>query len=145
MLESQKSRILDKFPFFIGGIFLIYLAVLDDSLFNFIINITPQSQFSVALATTIAAGLPMFFAVGFIKKTILRRWQTIYYYEKFLHREIYWILTVMLLTTISCIIVTQEGIHQFNLPVLAAGVLFSVYLAMHSSKINKNNPHPKIF
>ena len=56
MLESQKSRILDKFPFFIGGIFLIYLAVLDDSLFNFIINITPQSQFSVALATTIAAG-----------------------------------------------------------------------------------------
>ena len=97
MLESQKNRILDKFPFFIGGIFLIYLAVLDDSLFNFIINITPQSQFSVALATTIAAGLPMFFAVGFIKKTILRRWQTIYYYEKFLHREIYWILTVMLL------------------------------------------------
>ena len=116
MLESHKSRILDKFPFFIGGIFLIYLAVLDDSLFNFIINITSQSQFSVALATTIAAGLPMFFAVGFIKKTILRRWQTIYYYEKFLHREIYWILTVMLLTTISCIIVTQEGIHQFNLP-----------------------------
>ena len=61
-----------------------YLAVFDETLFNFIFEFVVQDQFSISLATVIAAALPMFFAVGFIKRTILRRWQTIYYYEKML-------------------------------------------------------------
>ena len=113
----------------------MYLAVFDESLFNFIINNLGQNQFSVALATSVAAGLPMFFAVGFIKQTILRRWQTIYYYEIFILGIFHHILTVILLGIISYIIIFEEGIHQFNMPILAGCALFSLYLIVHALKI----------
>ena len=92
-------------PLFIGGLFMVYLAVLDETLFNFILDNTTQNQFTIALATTVAAALPMFFAVGFIKRTILRRWQTIYYYEKMLMGQSFWILTIILLGAITFIII----------------------------------------
>jgi hypothetical protein len=135
MPSSYKERIFDKFPLFLGGLFLIYLAVLDDTLFNFIINNMIQNQFSVALATSIAAGVPMFLAIGFIKQTILRRWQTIYYYEIFILGIFHHILTVILLGIISYIIIFEEGIHQFNMPILAGCALFSLYLIVHALKI----------
>lgn len=135
MPSTYKERIFDKFPLFLGGLFLVYMAVLDDSLFNFIINNTTQNQFSVALSTSIAAGLPMFVAVGFIKQTILRRWQTIYYYEIFIMGIFHRILTIILLSVFTYIIVLEEGIHQFNLPILAGCTLFSLYLIIHALKI----------
>ena len=139
MPQNYKNRIFVHLPLFLGGIFLVYLAVLDESLFDFIISNTAQNEFSVALATTIAAGLPMFFAVGFIKKTILRHWQTIYYYEKFLASEIFWILAIIVLNIFTFIIVSEEGVHQFNAPILAGCVSFSVYLVFYSYKIRKKN------
>ena len=135
MPSSYKERIFDKFPLFLGGLFLVYLAILDDSLFNFIINNMVQNQFSVALATSITAGLPMFFAVGFIKQTILRRWQTIYYYEIFILGIFHRILTIILLSIISYIIIFEEGIHQFNMPILTGCALFSLYLIIYALKI----------
>ena len=143
MPNNYKKWVSGNLVVLLGGFFLVYLAVLDDSLFNFIINNTPQNQFSVALATTIAAGLPMFFAVGFIKKTILRHWHTIHFYEKLVQREIYWILTVVLLSTVTYIIVTEEGIHQFNFPIFYGCILFSVYLMIHSVTTNKKTKHKK--
>ena len=119
-------------PLFIGGIFMVYLAVLDETLFNFILDNTVQNQFTIALATTIAASFPMFFAVGFIKRTILRRWQTIYYYEKMLMGQSFWILTIILLGAITFIIIVEEGIHQLNAPVVGGCVLFSIYLIIYS-------------
>ena len=119
-------------PLFIGGLFMVYLAVLDETLFNFILDNTAQNQFTIALATTIAASLPMFFAVGFIKRTILRRWQTIYYYEKMLMGQSFWILTIILLGAITFIIIVEEGIHQLNAPVVGGCVLFSIYLIIYS-------------
>ena len=128
-------------PLFIGGLFMVYLAVLDETLFNFILDNTVQNQFTIALATTVAAALPMFFAVGFIKRTILRRWQTIYYYEKMLMGQSFWILTIILLGAITFIIVNEQGIHQFNIPILAGCVLFTIYLVIHEFKIRqKYNP-----
>ena len=115
-------------PLFIGGLFMVYLAVLDETLFNFILDNTVQDQFTIALATTIAAAFPMFFAVGFIKRTILRRWQTIYYYEKMLMGQSFWILTIILLGAITFIIIVEEGVHQLNAPVVGGCILFSVYL-----------------
>ena len=135
MSSTYKERIFDKFPLFLGGFLLLYLAVFDESLFNFIINNLGQNQFSVALATSVAAGLPMFFAVGFIKQTILRRWQTIYYYEMFIRGLSHRILTIILLGIISCIIIFEEGIHQFNIPILIACMLFSLYLIIHALKV----------
>ena len=101
-------------PLFIGGLFMVYLAVLDETLFNFILDNTAQDQFTIALATTIAAAFPMFFAVGFIKRTILRRWQTIYYYEKMLMGQSFWILTIILLGVITFITVNEEGVVELG-------------------------------
>ena len=119
-------------PLFIGGLFMVYLAVLDETLFNFILDNTVQNQFTIALATTVAAALPMFFAVGFIKRTILRRWQTIYYYEKMLMGLSFWILTIILLGAITSIIIVEEGIQQLNVPIVTGCILFSVYLIIYS-------------
>ena len=119
-------------PLFIGGLFMVYLAVLDETLFNFILDNTVQDQFTIALATTVAAALPMFFAVGFIKRTILRRWQTIYYYEKMLMGQSFWILTIILLGAITFIIIVEEGVHQLNAPVVVGCILFSIYLIIYS-------------
>ena len=125
---------LAEVPLLIGGLFMVYLAVLDETLFNFVLDNVTQNQFTVSLATVIAAALPMFFAVGFIKRSILRRWQTIYYYEKMLLGEVFWILTVILLSIITFIIVSEQGVHQFNAPILAGCVLFSTYLVIYSFK-----------
>ena len=126
-------------PLFIGGLFMVYLAVLDETLFNFILDNTVQNQFTIALATTVAAAFPMFFAVGFIKRTILRRWQTIYYYEKMLLGEVFWILTVILLNIITFIMVSEQGVHQFNAHILAGCILFSVYLVIYSFKTRQKS------
>ena len=123
---------LAEVPLLIGGIFMVYLAVLDETLFNFVLDNVTQNQFTVSLATVIAAAFPMFFAVGFIKRSILRRWQTIYYYEKMLLGQSFWILTIILLGAITFIIIVEEGVHQLNAPVVAGCVLFSIYLVIYS-------------
>ena len=130
---------LAEVPLLIGGIFMVYLAVLDETLFNFVLDNVTQNQFTVSLATVIAAALPMFFAVGFIKRSILRRWQTIYYYEKMLLGEVFWILTVILLNIITFIILSEQGVHQFNAPILAGCMLFSTYLIIYSFKTRQKS------
>ena len=128
---------LAEVPLLIGGLFMVYLAVLDETLFNFVLDNVTQNQFTVSLATVIAAALPMFFAVGFIKRSILRRWQTIYYYEKMLLGQSFWILTIILLGAITLIIIVEEGIHQLNAPVVAGCILFSIYLIIYSLNIRQ--------
>ena len=130
---------LAEVPVLIGGIFMVYLAVLDETLFNFVLDNVTQYQFTVSLATVIAAAFPMFFAVGFIKRSILRSWQTIYYYEKMLLGEVFWILTVILLNIITFIILSEQGVHQFNAPILAGCILFSIYLVIYSFKTRQKS------
>ena len=131
-------------PLFIGGLFMVYLAVLDETLFNFILDNTVQNQFTIALATTVAAALPMFFAVGFIKRTILRRWQTIYYYEKMLMGQSFWILTIILLGAITFIIIVEEGVHQYSSEILSVTNskfhhFFRIFSISGGSKPKKHN------
>ena len=128
---------LAEVPLLIGGLFMVYLAVLDETLFNFVLDNVTQNQFTVSLATVIAAALPMFFAVGFIKRSVLRRWQTIYYYEKMLLGQSFWILTIILLGAITLITIVEEGIHQLNAPVVAGCILFSIYLVIYSLNIRQ--------
>ena len=137
MVSRSNRLVLSDIPLFIGGIFLMYIAVLDETLFNFILHNVHQDQITVTIATIIAAAIPMFFAVGFINKTALRRWQTMYYYEKLILGDFFWVLAIILLNIISYIIVVEEGIHQFNIPILAGCVLFSIYLVIHSFKIRQ--------
>ena len=128
---------LAEVPLLIGGLFMVYLDVLDETLFNFVLDNVTQNQFTVSLATVIAAALPMFFAVGFIKRSVLRRWQTIYYYEKMLLGQSFWILTIILLGAITFIIIVEEGVHQLNAPVVAGCILFSIYLVIYSLNIRQ--------
>jgi len=132
LISYSSKQTLARIPLFIGGLFMVYLAVLDETLFNFILDNTIQNQFTVSLATVIAAAFPMFFAVGFIKRSVLRRWQTIYYYEKMLMGQSFWILTIILLGAITSIIIVEEGVHQLNAPVVAGCILFSIYLIIYS-------------
>ena len=137
MTSYSNKRTLANIPLLLGGIFMGHLAVFDETLFNFIFEFVVQDQFSISLATVIAAALPMFFAVGFIKQSVLRSWQTIYYYEKMLLGDFFWVLAIILLNAITFIIVTQEGVHQFNILIVAGCVSFTIYLVIHSFKIRK--------
>ncbi len=141
MTNRYTKRISENIPLFLGGIFMVYLAVLDETLFNFILDNMTRDQLTIALATTVASALPMFFAVGFIKQSFLYRWQTIYHYEKLLLGNIFWILTVFLLISILIIKIIEEGMHQFNAPILIGCMLFSIYLVIRwSNKRQKYSP-----
>ncbi len=140
MTKRSAKEILTNIPLFFGGLFMIYLAAVDETLFNFILGKTLQNQLTVALATTVAAALPMFFAVGMIKQSIVSGLYTIYYYERMLQGVIFWILTIIVLIFIAAIIVV-EGVHQFNVPILAGCVLLTMYLIIYTIKIHKKqNP-----
>jgi len=141
MTRRSFKEILTNIPLFIGGLFMIYLAAADETLFNFILGKTIQTQLTVALATTVAAALPMFFAVGLVKQSIVSGLYTIYYYEKMLQGLVFWILTMIVLIAIAAIIVVEETIHQFNVPILAGCGLLSLYLIIYMIKIHKKqNP-----
>ena len=136
MTKRSAKEILTNIPLFLGGILMIYLAAADETLFNFILGNTIQNQLTVALATTVAAAVPMFFAVGMIKQSIVSGLYTIYYYEKMLQGSIFWILSIILLIITAAIIVI-EGVHQFNIPILAGCGVLSMYLIIYTIKIRK--------
>ena len=136
MTKRSAKEILTNIPLFLGGIFMIYLAAADETLFNFILGNTIQNQLTVALATTVAAAVPMFFAVGMIKQSIVSGLYTIYYYEKMLQGSIFWILSIILLIITAAIIVI-EGVHQFNIPILAGCGVLSMYLIIYTIKNRK--------
>ena len=136
MTKRSAKEILTNIPLFLGGIFMIYLAAADETLFNFILGNTIQNQLTVALATKVAAAVPMFFAVGMIKQSIVSGLYTIYYYEKMLQGSIFWILSIILLIITAAIIVI-EGVHQFNIPILAGCGVLSMYLIIYTIKIRK--------
>ena len=140
MTKRSAKEILTNIPLFLGGLFMVYLAAVDETLFNFILGKTVQTQLTVALATTVAAALPMFFAVGMIKQSIVSGLYTIYYYERMLQGVIFWILTLILLIAIASIIVVG-GVHQFNVPILGGCGILSMYLIIYIIKIHKKqNP-----
>ena len=137
MTKRSAKEILTNIPLFLGGLFMIYLAAADENLFNFILDKTLQNQLTVSLATTVAAALPMFFAVGMIKQSIVSGLYTIYYYEKMLQGSIFWVLTIILLLVIAGLILIQGPVHLYNAPIIAGCSLLSVYLVIYVVKLHK--------
>ncbi len=123
-----SKQIFASMPLLLCGIFLIYLAAVDDSLFNIILDNVEQSRISVTIATIVATTIPMFFAVGFIKKSLFPNWQTIYQYEEFIEKNIFGITTVILLFSIAAIKIIEDGIHVTSILVVAICIAFSMYL-----------------
>ena len=141
MGHRSLKEILTNIPLFVGGIFMVYIAAVDETLFNAILGGNFQDRLAVSLATTVAAALPMFFAVGLIKQSIVSGLYTIYYYEKMLQGIIFWILTIILLMAITAIILAQGGVHLYNAPIAVGSSLLSIYLVIYLRKSHKKqNP-----
>ena len=137
MGHRSLKEILTNIPLFAGGIFMVYIAAVDETLFNAVVRGNFQDKLVVSLATTVAAALPMFFAVGMIKQSIVSGLYTIYYYEKMLQGSIFWVLTIVLLIAIVAIILVQGTVHLYNAPIVAGCSLLSVYLVIYVAKLHK--------
>ena len=137
MGHRSIKEILTNIPLFAGGIFMVYIAAADETLFNAILGGNFDDRLAVALATTVAAALPMFFAVGLIKQSVVKGLYTIYYYERMLQGSIFWVLTIILLIAITAIILVQGTVHLYNAPIVAGCSLLSVYLVIYVAKLHK--------
>ncbi len=120
---------------------MVYIAAMDETLFNFMLGNLIQGQVPIAtanaIATATAAAVPMFFAVGMIKQSMVSGLYTIYYYERMLEKQIFWILIILLLTLII-ITILLIGIYQFNVLTLVCSGLLALYLLI--SKVRRKKP-----
>ncbi len=134
--QSAASEILKNMPLLLGGVFLIYLAVVDETIFTAITMGNLNNRILVTIATTLAAGIPMFFAVGLVKKSVLVGQETIYYYEELLKRRSFWILTIVLLAIISTLVLLQGRVATIEgLVAIIGSVSLSIYLTIYTRKL----------
>lgn len=127
------------------GIFVIYIAAADNGLFDTVISVTGTDRMGVAAATTIAAAIPMFFAVGMIRESISINWFTIYQYERMLEGKGFWAVAIIVLIIIAILHL------RYVFPTLAAGIeinpqdmiavggciISAIYLGIYVSRRNK--------
>jgi hypothetical protein len=120
---------------FFCGLFLIYVASFDETLFRlFAFDVT--NRIIVSLATILAASLPMFFAVGAIKHSVLISRETIYYYEKFLKTWVFWLCSGILCVSIGVLAYTQFRFDFLSKTfVIVGGLLSGVYFIYYSSAL----------
>lgn len=101
-------------PLFLCGVFLIYIAAADETLFQFIAEDLTNglaNRVVVAVATVLAATIPMFFAVGAIKQSVLIGRETIYYYEKMLTSMAFWFVAGLVPIFIAIIMGIQYVVY----------------------------------
>lgn len=130
---------------FLVGIFVIYIAAVDESLFNIVLEMAGSERLGVTIAITIAAAVPMFFAVGMIRKSVSNKWFTIYQYEDMLNGKGFWVLAILLLITIALlhigsIIFGFTGISDIDIKsglTILGCMISSIYLVRYISKRNK--------
>lgn len=133
MTRPYMARIKSGLPLLLGGVFMVYLAVADNTIFDYILNNIEQTRLTVAAATVAASAPLMFFATGFFKLALFHEWQTIYQYEMLLRRNIFHILVIVLLVGIVAM-GTIEGVHIFNIHIFAGCLGFSAYLITYIFK-----------
>ena len=131
------NRIVKSLPLFLGGIFMIYLAAADDTVFDYVLDNTGQTRVTVAAATVLATAPVMFFAIGFIKQSILHEWEVIYQYQRLLEHSSFWIMAIVLLLGIAALSVMGEGLYLFNVHIIVGCVGFSAYLAIYGTMMKK--------
>lgn len=118
---------------------MVYLAAADQTLFNAVFRLTHPDRLIASLATAVAASIPMFFAIGLIKRGIFIRWETIYQYEKMLEGKIFWIMTAILLVAISGLIALQGLMLPYGIFVMTGCLSLSVYVIIYRFKLKKNH------
>jgi len=132
-----KQVITRSLPLFLCGSLMIYLALVDQTLFQIILQGNTQSRLAVTIATVVAATIPMFLAVGLVKRGLLRQWQTIHSYEAFVKTHgfllvsaLYFLLMVLLMTLQGSISEPQGGVTA-TLSLMAA--LYLIYYSRSKS------------
>jgi hypothetical protein len=100
-------------PLFLCGVFLVYLGAFDETLF-YLVASDISNRLLVTAATVLAATLPMFFAVGAIKHSILYGRETIYYYEKLLRNRIFWLSAGVLCIVVAIVAYIQMSSSDFR-------------------------------
>ena len=134
MVGSQYTgKIRASLPLFLGGVFMIYLAAADDTIFNYVLDYLDQNRTTVSIATVATTAPLMFFAIGFIKQSILHEWQVIYQYERLLEHMAFWIMAIVLLSIIVTLNVMEEGIHLLNAHIIVGCIGFSAYLVIRGA------------
>ena len=101
MTRNSFSEYIRNIPLLLGGIFFIYLGAVDQTIFDSILIHINSDRLGITLATAFSAGIPIFFAIGLIKKGIFLRWQTLDFYEKILRGKIFSILIMCFLIFFS--------------------------------------------
>lgn len=114
------------------GLFLIYVASFDETLFRlFAFDIT--NRLVASFATILAASLPMLFAVGAIRYSILGNRETIYYYEKLLKTQVFWLCGGILCMSIGILAYTQFRFDFLSqMLMIVGGLLSGVYLTYYA-------------
>jgi len=141
------SKKIASIPLLIAGIFVIYIAALDDALFSLVRSIAGTDRVGITIATTVAAAVPMFFAVGMIRKSIGINWFTIYHYERMLDGKGFWVLAIIVLIIVAIIHsfftvfpLLIAGVEFYSEGITIVGCIISVIcLAVYISKINKKS------
>jgi hypothetical protein len=127
--HTIKYELWRSVPLFLCGVFLVYLGAFDETLF-YLVASDISNRLLVTAATVLAATLPMFFAVGAIKHSILYGRETIYYYEKLLRNRIFWISAGILCIVVAIVAYTQaryfdiSGMIVMVLSILAGAYFF---------------------
>ena len=131
---NKYAEYLRNIPLLLGGLFLIYLGVADQTIFYEILDKTYSDRLGITLATTVSAGVPIFFAVGLIKKGIFLRWETIHFYEKMLEGKLFWVLTIIFLVILTYFTFNTGFTLLSNALTIAACVSLIVYLIFYIKK-----------
>jgi len=140
------SKKMASLPLFIVGLFVIYIAAYDDALFDIVRSIIGTERIGITIATTVAAAVPIFFAVGMIRKSIGINWFTIYQYERMLEGNVFWSLAIIVLIIIAILHLATvvplliAGIESYQEAITVIGCIISaIYLAKYNSKRNKTS------
>lgn len=133
-MVNKYAEYLRNIPLLLGGLFLIYLGVADQTIFYEILDVTQSDRLGITLATTVSAGVPIFFAVGLIKKGVFLRWETIHFYEKMLEGKLFWVLTIIFLMILTYFAFNKGLTLLYNALIIVACISLIVYLIFYIKK-----------
>jgi len=131
---NKYAEYLRNIPLLLGGLFLIYVGVVDQTIFYEILDKTYSDKLGITLATTVSAGVPIFFAVGLIKKGVFLRWETIHFYEKMLEGKSFWVLTIIFLLILTYFTFSNGFTLLTNDLIIAACISLIGYLIFYIKK-----------
>jgi len=131
---NKYAEYLRNIPLLLGGLFLIYVGVVDQTIFYEILDKTYSDRLGITLATAVSAGVPIFFAVGLIKKGVFLRWETIHFYEKMLEGKSFWVLTIIFLVILAYFAFNKGLTLLSTSLIMAACISLIVYLIFYIKK-----------